>query len=254
MKKIYFASDLHLGIDTKLDSKTREILFCQWLDEIKVDASELFLMGDVFDFWFEYHRVVPKHFVRILGKLAELSDHGIQLHYFSGNHDLWLLDYFHKELNATIYHDRVVIQRGQHTFFLAHGDGLGPEDIGYKRMKKLFRLPLAQTLYRWLHPDLGILLASYFSRKSRSSQSHQAIYYGDHREWLVQYVEKKSKELQADFYVFGHRHLPIDYKLKNAQSRYINLGDWMQHFSYAVYDGSDLYLKFYHNPSGRIYP
>lgn len=235
-KKVYFASDLHLGAPTATASATREKKFIAWLDEIKKDAEAIFLLGDLFDFWFEYKTVVPKGFVRTLGKLAEIRDSGISIYFFVGNHDLWMNDYFEKELNIPVYHKPQVFNINNKFFFIGHGDGLGPEDKGYKRMKKVFTFPLFKWMFRWLHPDLGVKLGQYMSIKNKViSGDEDANYLGDEKEWLVQYCKRKLSETHYDYFVFGHRHLPLEIKLQE-NSTYINLGDWIQYFTYGEMD------------------
>lgn len=244
-KKIYFASDQHFGAPTVELSKIRERKFVNWLDSIKKDADILFLLGDLFDFWFEYKRAVPKGFVRVLGKLAEMRDLGIEIHFFVGNHDLWMDDYFEKELNIPVYHKPKEFSFGNKLFLIGHGDGLGPGDKGYKRMKKVFTNSFSKWLYRWLHPDIGIRLAHYLSVKNKLiSGEEDVVYLGENKEWLVQYCKKKLMEKHYDFFVFGHRHLPLEIKI-SENSRYINTGDWISHFSYAVFDNQQLVLKSY---------
>ncbi len=244
-KKIYFASDQHFGAPTIAQSKVREQRFVNWLDSIKNKADTIFLLGDLFDFWFEYKRAVPKGFVRVLGKLAELSDCGIKIHFFVGNHDLWMHDYFEKELNITVYHQPAEFSFNNKTFFIGHGDGLGPHDKGYKRMKKVFTNPISKWLYRWLHPDIGIKLAQYLSLKNKLISGDEDVkYLGADEEWLVQYCKKKLTEKHYNFFVFGHRHLPLEIELSN-KSTYINTGDWITHFSYGEFDGEHFLLKYY---------
>lgn len=253
MNTIYFASDFHLGSPGRLDSVSREKLIIAWLDEVKSDMKALYLLGDVFDFWFDYKKVVPRGFIRILGKLAELKDRGVEIYYFTGNHDLWMFDYLQKELEIPIYHDPIEITIQNKNLLIGHGDGLGPGDHGYKRLKKLFSNPMAQKLFRWIHPDVGIGLANYFSSKSRESQDAVQDFLGADKEWLIQYSEKKVKQKEYDYLIFGHRHLPIDYTLSNGKSRYINLGDWLQFQSYATLIDGELKLRFYKNEHGKIY-
>ncbi|WP_350289638.1 UDP-2,3-diacylglucosamine diphosphatase [uncultured Croceitalea sp.] len=242
-KKVYFASDNHLGAPTSKDSLPREKKFVAWLDSIKDDAAAIYLMGDLFDFWFEYKRVVPKGFTRTLGKLAELSDAGIQITYFVGNHDLWMNGYFEEELNIPVFHKPQQIVINNTSFFIGHGDGLGPGDKGFKRMKKVFNNPFCKWLFRWLHPDLGVRLGQYMSVSNKLiSGDEDAKFLGEDKEWLVQYCKKKLKTQHYDYFVFGHRHLPLDIKL-NDKSSYINLGDWISYFTYAVFDGEKLSLE-----------
>lgn len=242
-KKIYFASDQHFGAPTIAQSKIRERIFINWLDSIKKTADIVFLLGDLFDFWFEYKRAVPKGFVRVLGKLAELSDQGIKIHFFVGNHDLWMCDYFEKELNITVYHKPAEFSFNKKSFLIGHGDGLGPHDKGYKRMKKVFTNPISKWFYRWLHPDIGIKLAQYLSLKNKLISGEEDVkFLGEEKEWLVQYCKQILQQKHYDFFIFGHRHLPLEIKLRN-NSTYINTGDWITHFSYAEFDGKGLLLK-----------
>lgn len=244
-KKIYFASDFHLGVDARLTSIEREKQIVRWLDSIKSDALEIYLVGDVFDFWFEYATVVPKGYVRLLGKLAELRDSGIPIYFFIGNHDMWMFEYFEKELNIPIYRKPIQRELLGKKFFIGHGDGLGPGDQGYKFLKKVFSNRLCQWLFARLHPNFGIGLASFWSGKSRDSNPAEETFLGEEKEWLIAYSNRKLQDTYADFFVFGHRHLPIDYTLKNGVSRYINLGEWMNYNSYAEFDGETLQIKFF---------
>jgi UDP-2,3-diacylglucosamine hydrolase len=242
-KKIYFASDQHLGAPTAEASFPREKKFVSWLDTVKQDAEAIFLLGDLFDFWFEYKTVVPKGFVRVLGKLAEIKDAGIPIYFFVGNHDLWMQDYFEKELNIPVYHTPQEFSINNKKFLIGHGDGLGPGDKGYKRMKKVFTFPLFKWLFRWLHPDLGVRLGQYLSVKNKLiSGEEDAKFLGEENEWLVQYCKKKLTEKHYDCFIFGHRHLPLEIKLQE-NSMYVNLGDWIQHYTYGVFDVDTLSIK-----------
>ena len=234
-KKIYFASDQHLGAPTAAASLPREKKFVAWLDAIKDDAEAVFLLGDLFDFWFEYKTVVPKGFVRVLGKLAELKDAGVSIYFFVGNHDLWMRDYFQKELNIPVFHETQEFKLNGKLFLIGHGDGLGPGDKGYKRMKKVFTFPFFKWLFRWLHPDLGVKLGQYMSVKNKLiSGDEDAKFLGEENEWLAQYCKRKLEEKHYDYFVFGHRHLPLEIDLNN-KSKYINLGDWIQYFTYGEF-------------------
>ncbi|WP_431157445.1 UDP-2,3-diacylglucosamine diphosphatase [Winogradskyella poriferorum] len=244
-KKVYFASDNHLGAPTKEASLPREKKFVSWLNEIKKDAAAIFLIGDLFDFWFEYKTVVPKGFTRTLGKLAELSDSGIPIYYFVGNHDLWMSGYFEDELGIPVFHKPQEFTINNSSFFIGHGDGLGPGDKGYKRMKKVFANPFFKWLFRWLHPDIGVRIAQYLSVKNKLiSGDDDATFLGEDNEWLVAYSKRKLETKHRDFFVFGHRHLPLEIDL-NSESKYMNLGDWIQYYTYGEFDGSTLQLKNY---------
>ena len=236
---IYFASDFHLGIDARCTSAEREGQIVRWLDMVKEDASMIYLVGDLFDFWFEYQSVVPRGYVRFLGKLAELTDQGIAIHVFTGNHDMWMSDYFEKELGLKLYRDPVQHQLLGKNFFIGHGDGLGPGDHGYKFIKRVFASPLSQWLYARLHPNFAFRMAHFWSGRSRGNAEIKDRWLGKDQEWLVQYAQRKIGQHAVDYFIFGHRHLPIDCTLENQVSRYINLGDWLQFNSYAVFDGTD---------------
>jgi len=224
-------------------SSQREKKFVAWLDIVKKDAAAIFLLGDLFDFWFEYKTVVPKGFTRTLGKLAEITDAGIPVYYFVGNHDLWMNGYFEEELNIPVFHKPQQFTLNGTSFFIGHGDGLGPGDKGYKRMKKVFTNPVAKWFYKWLHPDLGVKLAQYLSIKNKLISGDEDIkFLGEEKEWLVQYCKRKLEQAHQDYFVFGHRHLPLEIDLNN-KSKYVNLGDWVSHFTYGEYDGKKLSLK-----------
>jgi len=242
--KLYFASDIHLGAGDYASSRQREDRFVHWLDTIKEDAAEFFLMGDVFDFWFEYKTVVPKGYIRLLGKLAELADAGVKLYFFKGNHDMWMFDYFLTELGATIITNELVIERGGKKFFLHHGDGLGPGDGMYKILKKIFRSNVCQWLFARIHPNLGVGIANYWSKSSRISNLKKEDPKPGEQEWLVEYSREVLQTTFYDYLVFGHRHLPLDIQLNN-KSRYINLGEWINYNSYAEFDGKELELKYF---------
>ncbi|MBC7524502.1 MAG: UDP-2,3-diacylglucosamine diphosphatase [Flavobacterium sp.] len=242
-KKIYFASDQHLGAPTVALSFPREQKFVAWLEEARKDAEAIFLLGDLFDFWFEYKKVVPKGFVRVLGKLAEIRDSGVLIYFFVGNHDLWMDDYFQKELNIPVYHDNQEFTFGNKTFFIGHGDGKGPGDKGYKRMKKVFTNPFSKWIFRWLHPDIGVRLAQYLSVKNKLiSGSEDVKFLGEENEWLVQYSKRKLETKHYNYLIFGHRHLPMIIPV-GTNSEYVNLGDWIGYFTYGVFDGENFELK-----------
>lgn len=242
-KKVYFASDQHFGAPTPESSRPREDRFVAWLDHVKADADTLFLVGDLFDFWFEYRTVVPKGFIRVLGKLAELRDAGITIHFFVGNHDLWMHDYFEKELGIPVFHDNEEYEFAGKRFLVGHGDGKGPGDKGYKRMKKVFTNPVSKWLFRWLHPDIGVKLAQYMSVKNKMISGDSDVrFLGEENEWLVQYAKRKLETRHYDYLIFGHRHLPMVIEVgPNAQ--YVNLGDWIGYFTYGVFDGQRFELK-----------
>ncbi len=252
---IYFASDFHLGADIGgTTSREREKTICRWLDTIKEDAERIFLVGDVFDFWFEFKHVIPKGYVRILGKLAELRDAGIPIEFFIGNHDMWMFKYFETELGIPIHKHPVIREYGGKKMMIGHGDGLGPGDTKYKILKKVFRNPIAQRLFAATHPAIGFGIAQAWSESSRRKKGDgEREFLGEKGEWLIAYCNRKIETTQVDYFVFGHRHLPIDYLLKDGKTRYINLGEWMMVNSYAVFDGNDMQVKFFENPDGVVF-
>jgi len=251
-KKVYFLSDFHLGAPDVVMSLKREKLVVQFLDTIKADAFQIFLVGDVFDFWYEYRKVVPRGYTRLLGKLAELSDSGIGIHLFVGNHDMWMRDYFQIEFNIPVYFEERDFVFNQKHFHIAHGDGLGPGDQKYKALKKLFRNPICQWLFGVLPPAIGIGVANYFSKKSRDKTgSVEEVFLGEKKEWLIIYSKEVLKQKNVDYFVFGHRHLPIVFRL-STESYYINLGDWIRYCTYAVFDGVDLELKSFTGQEAKI--
>ncbi|WP_417609944.1 UDP-2,3-diacylglucosamine diphosphatase [Owenweeksia hongkongensis] len=247
-KKIYFASDLHLGAPNYEESLKRERHFVKWLEEIRHDAAEIFIVGDLFDFWFEYKKAVPRGFVRVLGKLAEIVDSGISVHMFTGNHDMWIFDYLPQEIGVTLYRKPIEREWDGKKFLIGHGDGLGPGDHGYKFIKKVFSNPFLQWSFARLHPNFGIGLADYFSKKSRAKTGDDdAVFLGEENEWLVIYCKEVLKKEHFDYFIFGHRHLPLNIELK-PDSHYINLGDWIQYFTYGEFDGETMELKDYPFP------
>ncbi len=245
MGKIYFASDFHLGVPGKLSSREREKKIVRWLDQIKSDADTIYLVGDIFDFWFEFKTVVPRGYIRLFGKLIELKDQGIDIQIFTGNHDLWMFDYFTTEFEIPVHHKPIEVIHSGKKFFIGHGDGLGPGDYGYKRLKKIFTNPICQWLFARLHPNFSISLALWFSRRSRQTQGTIEPFLGEDKEWLLIYSNKKVEETQSDYFVFGHRHLEMNLALKNGKSRYINLGEWLFTCSYAVFDGQDIQIHYF---------
>lgn len=251
--KIYFASDFHLGIPDHDSSLKREKLLVKWLNEIMDDCDELFLMGDVFDFWFEYKTVIPRGFARLFGKLAEFTDRGIPVHLFRGNHDIWAFDYFAKEIGIILEREQQLREWNGKTFFLSHGDGLGPGDNGYKFLKKVFEFRPNQWLFRWLHPDIGTRLALFFSRKSRYANEARDSHVMEHggpdlsKERLYTFaLETLKTNPEINYFIFGHRHVPANLPLSDT-ARFVNLGDWISNFSYSVFDGNELQMMTYRN-------
>lgn len=243
MKKIYFASDFHLGAPDYVSSLEREKKIVRWLDFLSKDAESIYLVGDIFDFWFEYKHAIPKGFIRLQGKLAELSDKGIEIHFFTGNHDMWMFDYFPKELNVIIHREPIQIRLNNKKLYVGHGDGLGPGDYGYKFIKRVFASKTCQWVFARLHPNFGIAIANFWSRRSRKVNGHSdEVFLGKENEWLAVYALEILKKEHFDYFIFGHRHLPMEIEL-NANSRYFNLGAWYKDCTYAVFDGNQLSLQ-----------
>jgi UDP-2,3-diacylglucosamine hydrolase len=245
MKKTFFASDFHLGTPGATSSRDRERLIVKWLESCMTDMAALYLVGDVWDYWFEYGKVIPKGTTRLLGTLARIRDEGIPVYYFTGNHDMWMFRYLHEELDIPILRKPVIHEIQGKRFYIGHGDGLGPGDYGYKFIKKIFASPVSQWLFARLHPNTGLKLMQYWSGKSRQHTQLEEKFLGPEKEWLVHHALDVLKNENIDYFIFGHRHLPIDYPLGINNARYINLGDWLNYNSYAVFDGTDLTLTFY---------
>ncbi len=244
-KKIYFASDFHLGVPSFEKSRERELQIVKWLDEIKTDAKEIFLVGDIFDFWFEYKFVAPKGYVRFLGKIAELTDSGIKVHFFTGNHDMWMFDYLPKEIGVELHRENIERTFNGQKFLIGHGDGLGPGDRTYKFLKLFFNSKTCQWLFARLHPNFGMGIANFWSKKSRLANNKSGEeFLGNKNEWLYIYCKEVSEKKQFDYFIFGHRHLVLNLKIENTSSRYINLGEWFTgdpHF--ASFDGQSVSLQ-----------
>jgi UDP-2,3-diacylglucosamine hydrolase len=241
--KVYFASDFHLGAPNFEESLVREKKVVQWLEEVRKDASEIFLVGDVFDFWFEYKRAVPRGFTRLLGKISEITDSGIPVHWFIGNHDMWIFDYLPQECGITLHREPIVREWNGKKYFIGHGDGLGPGDNGYKILKKFFASSFCQWLFARLHPNFGIWLAQKSSGYSRSiSGESDKKFLGEENEWLAVFSKEQLQKEHFDYFIFGHRHLPMQIKL-GENSEYINIGDWLHHYTYGVMEDGIFELK-----------
>lgn len=246
-KEVFFASDFHLGAPDFDTSRARELQIVQWLDSIKDRASAVFLVGDIFDFWFEYASAVPRGYVRLLGKIANMVDSGIPVYFFTGNHDMWMFDYLPKEIGVTVFKNPQVWDINGQRILIGHGDGLGPGDYFYKFLKQVFRNPVCQWLFARLHPNFGIGLASFLSRRSRArnlKKGGDEHFLGEEKEWLILYAKQIEATHHFDYYVFGHRHLPLEYEI-TPNSQYINLGEWFKSCTYAVWKEGKMQLQYY---------
>jgi UDP-2,3-diacylglucosamine hydrolase len=242
-KKIYFLSDFHLGAPNAHDSLVREKKIVAFLQHIQTTAAAIFIVGDMFDFWYEYKTVVPKGYTRLLGTLATITDSGVPIHFFIGNHDMWMNGYFEKELNIKVYHHPHTFTFNNKSFYIAHGDGLGPGDYGYKFIKKIFRNPICNWLFGFLHPTIGMGVANYFSEKSRKKTGNaDEVFLGEENEWLIIHSKEVLQQKHYHYLIYGHRHYPLQLQLDN-NSEYINLGDWIRSFTYACFDGEKVVLE-----------
>ncbi len=242
-QKVFFASDFHLGAPDQKSSRKREEKIIRWLEKIENEAAAIFLVGDIFDFWFEYEKVVPKGFVRFIGKIAAMRDRGIPIFFFTGNHDLWMKDYFTQELGIPVYHHPIEVEINHKKMLIGHGDGLGPGDKNYKLLKKIFSNKFCQFLFKWIHPDIGISIAEKWSNTSRiTNQNKQEDTFKGEREWLWKYCQSVEKNIHFDYYIFGHRHLPLELPV-GENSTYFNLGEWVNQFTYGEFDGKAFQLQ-----------
>jgi len=243
-KKLYFASDFHLGVPNKEVSRERERKIVAWLDLVKKDAAAIFLVGDIFDFWFEYKYTIPKGFIRLQGKLAEIKDSGIPVYFFTGNHDMWMFDYFTDELSIPVFREPQTVLVSGKKLLVGHGDGLGPGDHFYKVLKKVFSNKLCQRAFAILPSYIGMGIANYWSKNSRLSNNKQEEQFLHENEWIYQYCKEMEEKEHFDYYIFGHRHLPLDMQV-GANSRYINLGEWVNFQTYANFNGTNLLLEYF---------
>lgn len=242
-KKLYFASDAHLGMFPEQGSRIREIRLVQWLEEIRKDAVEIYLLGDIFDFWYEYPKVVPRGFTRFLGKISEICDSGIPVHFFTGNHDGWIFDYLASETGMIIHQDLFETEFQGKKILMGHGDGLGPQEFHYRLMKRAMHWKWAEFIFsRIINPNFGVRLAHFWSKHSRLSKGLREAFLGTSREYQIAYCMDMLKKTHYDYFIFGHRHLALDIQLA-PESRYICLGEWVEACTYAVLDDQGLSLR-----------
>ena len=240
--KIYFASDFHLGLPAGSPPVEREKKVVSWLNTIAPEAKEIYLIGDIFDFWWEYKLVVPRGFTRFLGTIAALTDSGIPVHFFTGNHDMWVGDYLYKECGITVHTKPITTLFNGKKFHLAHGEGLGTTDTGYKILLSMFRNKTLRAMFSALHPSIWVGIGHRWSLNSRLGKGIMKDFLGEEKEELISYAKTVLKSENIDYFIFGHRHLAITYKLKEG-AEIIFLGDWIKKGSFAVWDGNALTLK-----------
>lgn len=252
-KSIYFASDFHLGLDMPFQtSAEREILIVAWMTSIQEDCEALYLLGDIFDYWFEYASYIPEYPL-FFKKIKDFKDKGISVYFFTGNHDVWMYSYFQKEFDIPVYSEALAITLKGKKFFLAHGDGLGPGDHMYKLIKPIMRNRIAQKLYSLIPSKFGLAIMKYFSQKGRKHY-RPVPYRNKQSERLIHFCEDKLTHEYFDYFLMGHRHIPIKFGLANNKSTYYNLGEWIVFRSYAKYNGSTVEILFYKNPDQKIFP
>ena len=240
--KIFFASDFHLGLNTGTPPVDREKKVITWLDKITPEAKEIYLLGDVFDFWWEYKLVVPRGFTRFLGKLSSITDSGIPVHFFTGNHDMWVGDYLSGECGLIIHTDPLTTTFNGKIFHLAHGEGLGNTNSRYKILLKIFRNKHLRSWYSSIHPRIGVGIGHKWSLSSRLDKGIFLDFLGEEKEDLIIYANKILVNEKIDYFIFGHRHLALSFKMKQGGEIFF-LGDWIKHSSYAEWDGNSLILK-----------
>lgn len=247
MKKVYFLSDAHLGSWAIEHKRQQERRLVRFLDTIRHNASAVYLMGDMFDFWNEYRYVVPKGYTRFLGKLSELTDEGIEVHFFIGNHDIWTYGYLEKECGLQVHYTPITQEIGDKIFFLAHGDGLGDPDPKFRFIRKVFHSRTCQFLLNTLHPRWGMWFGLSWAKHSmmKHKSKGEEKFLGEEREYLVQFSKEYLKSHpDIDFFIYGHRHIELDINI-SERSRMLILGDWITKFTYAVFDGEQLYMEQY---------
>lgn len=245
MKKVYFLSDAHLGSLAIPHPRTHERRLVNFLDKIKDDAGAIYLLGDMFDFWYEYRHVVPKGYTRFLGKLSELTDRGVEVHYFTGNHDIWCGDYLEKECGVVLHREPLTTEIYGKEFYLAHGDGLGDPDKKFKLLRRMFHSHTLQTLFSALHPRWGVAFGLAWAKHSRLKRidGREPDYMGEDKEYLVQFTKEYLKQHpEINYFIFGHRHIDLDLALR-GNARIMILGDWINLFTYAVFDGENIFLE-----------
>ncbi|MEA3443464.1 MAG: UDP-2,3-diacylglucosamine diphosphatase [Bacteroidota bacterium] len=247
-QKIYFASDVHLGLPNYEISLRREKHFVNWLNMVRQDAAAIYLVGDIFDFWWEYKKVAPRGFTRFLGTIANITDSGIPVHLFTGNHDIWIKDYLPQETGVILHTEEFIFEENNKRFFVAHGDGLGPGDHKFKLLKRIFTNKFLQWGFSRLHPNFALWLGHSWSVNSRYTQGKIPPFFGVDKEWLILFAKEKLQKEHFDYFIFGHRHLALDIML-NKNSKFLNLGDWISNFTYAIFDGNDLKLKKFLPPT-----
>lgn len=244
MKNVYFLSDAHLGSRAIEHGRTQERRLVNFLDSIKYKASAVYLLGDMFDFWYEFKTVVPKGYTRFLGKLSELTDIGVEVHFFTGNHDIWCGDYLTKECGVIMHREPLTTEIYGKEFYLAHGDGLGDPDKKFKFLRSMFHNEFLQVLFLPYIPlEYGIGTELGQQSRLKRIDGKEPDYMGEDKEFLILYTKEYLKSHpNINYFIYGHRHIELDLML-SATARITILGDWINYFSYAVFDGENLFLE-----------
>ncbi len=242
--KIYFVSDVHLGAPALKNNRERELRFARWLDSIENDVSALFLLGDIFDFWYEYKKVAPRGFSRILSRIAGLTDRGIPVHFFTGNHDVWVFDYLPGETGVILHRKEFITEINGKKFFLAHGDGFDPDDKGYLFLKKIFVNKTLQWLFSRLHPNFAFYIAHKWSKSSRLGKMDEKEEFKVKNEGMYKFAANYLQKEYVDYFIFGHRHQMVNEKI-DSKTNFILLGDWINYNSFGVFDGEKFELKIF---------
>jgi UDP-2,3-diacylglucosamine hydrolase len=242
--KIYFASDFHLGLNTGTPPLDREKKVVRWLKSVAGDAKEIYLLGDIFDFWWEYRLVVPRGYTRFLGTVSEITDSGVPVHFFTGNHDMWVRDYLSAECGMIIHTSPITSIFNGRTFHLAHGEGLGTKEVSYKILLSIFRNKTLRALYSFLHPSIGVGIGHMWSLSSRLGKGLEQQFYGEEKEDLIRYAKTVLSDEPVEYFIFGHRHLAMKYIFQQTVE-IVFLGDWIKHGSFAEWDGSVLTFKLF---------
>ncbi|MBS0011526.1 MAG: UDP-2,3-diacylglucosamine diphosphatase [Bacteroidales bacterium] len=243
-KKIYFASDFHLGLEVGMKPLDREKHIVKWMKSVAGSASAIYLVGDIFDFWWEYKSVVPKGFTRFLGTISELTDSGIEIHFFTGNHDMWISDYLSKECGMTLHTEPLHTELMGKKFYIAHGEGLGSGDRSYKILLWLFRNRMLRKMYSFLHPRIGLAIAHRWTKKSRLAKHHTAELKDPDNESLIKHARQLIRSNKVDYFIFGHRHIALEYKLATDSTIFF-LGNWFDAPAYVSWDGREAVLHMF---------
>ena len=246
---VYFISDAHLGCRAIEHQRTQQRRLTRFLDQIKDKAEAVYMLGDMFDFWFEYRQVVPRGFTRFLGKVSELTDSGVEVHWFVGKHDMWMTDYLECECGVTIHREPCLVEIYGKEFYLSHGHhvDIAPGDWRTRLMFRMFESTFVRRMATLIHPDLFVDFGLNWARHSRMRHMAQGEepYKGEHDERMVTFAKQYlATHPSVNYFLFGHRHIELDLMLTH-ECRLLILGEWYSHFTYVSFDGSTLVMNDY---------